>query len=139
MAHHSTARHGTAQHSTAQHSTAQHMELRCLPYQEASFAGSESSIVCNVAHQLVLVDIIEGVADSSALLQAIGPMHSVLLQLSQFASNHRQYATQLWLHTMQQNEVTIVGIVSKSLWPVVCATGQQHSHKNDNGNALELV
>ena len=95
-------------HNSQKHSTAWtahvNIELRCVPHQETSFAGSESCIVCNIAHQLVPVDIVEAVADGNTLLQAVRPLHSVLLQLPYLAANHRQYAIQIWLHTMQQRE-----------------------------------
>ena len=110
-----TYSHSTAQHSNAfktqlrrsAHMAAQHMQLRCLCYHVASFTGGESFIVCNVAHQLALADVVEAVADSHTLLQAVGPLHGIPLQVPQFASNHRQYAAQIWLHRTQHIQYTI--------------------------------
>lgn len=55
--------------------------------------------VCCIAHQLVLVDAVEAVANSNALPQAIGPVCGILLQHGKGgAPQHWQHAVKLRLH-----------------------------------------
>ena len=71
-------------------------------YQETSFASFEGCEICQIAHDLPPVNEVEAVAHSSALLQAVGPMHRMLLQGSKCPGFCRHKSMQLWLQPHTQ-------------------------------------